>query len=30
MGASFASIHVFDNKEIQTSYCEFRAFSDGG
>ena len=29
MGASFASIHVFDNKEIQTSYCEFRSFSDG-
>ena len=29
MGTSFASIHVFDNKEIQTSYCEFRSFSDG-
>ena len=29
MGTSFASIHVFDSKEIQTSYCEFRPFSDG-
>ncbi len=29
MGTSFASIHIFDNKEFQTSYCEFRSFSDG-
>ena len=29
MGTSFASIHIFDNKEFQTDYCEFRSFSDG-
>ena len=29
MGTSFVSIHIFDNKEFQTSYCKFRSFSDG-
>jgi hypothetical protein len=29
MGTSFSSIHILDNKEFQTSCCEFRSFSDG-
>lgn len=29
MGTSFASIHIFDNNEFQTDYCEFRSFSNG-